>query len=77
MAYTNTLEKKNMHQICCEELGVRSGAEALQRAMIPDAQNAELLSAYRRMIMTVRNQEIPRETKSSGDGGFLSWVSGA
>lgn len=38
MAYTNTLEK-NTQQICCEELGVRSGAEALQRTMIPDAQN--------------------------------------
>ena len=39
IAYTNTLEKRNIHQICCGELGVRSGAEALQRAMIPDAQN--------------------------------------
>lgn len=39
MAYTNTLEKRNIHQICCGELGVRSGAETLQRATTPDAQN--------------------------------------
>ena len=32
MAYTNTLEKKNINQIYIGELGVRSGPEALQRA---------------------------------------------